>query len=114
MPYSREQVTEMRDAKVRPVMEGLAPVWLVHEEFRPKEDALLFNLVFQDPSYGWMNRRYKFDAFNDVLYHMGWRLLSEDETLTVQEGEPFIAGEVAFHVPNAPGSRASGALARPR
>lgn len=111
MPYTQEQVAQQRDKRVRETLQELAPIWLVNDVFRPREDALIFNLVYQDPSYGWMNRRFKFDAFNDVLYHLGWRLLSEEETLAIQETEPFIAGEVALHVPNSPGFRNKSASA---
>lgn len=114
MPTTPEQVRQLRDAKVREVLREVAPVWLVKDEYRPREDSLLFNLVFQDPSYGWMNRRYKYDAFNDVLYHLGWRLLTEEETLSVQETEPYIPGDVAVHVPNAPAHRLSGSAPHPR
>lgn len=109
MGFTKEQVAALRDAKLRDTMSDLAPIWLVHEEFRPREDAVIFNLVFQDPSYGWMNRRFKYDGFNDVLYHLGWRLLTEEETLDIQETEPYIAGETAVHVPNAPAFRTAGA-----
>lgn len=107
MPLSREQISQQRDAKVRASLQGFAPVWMVNDEFRPREDALVFHLVYMDPSYGWMNRRFKYDGFNDVLYHLGWRLLTEDETLGLQEQEPYLPGEVATHIPNTPGSRAS-------
>jgi hypothetical protein len=109
MSFTKQQVSALRDEKVRSTMQDLAPVWLVSEEFRPREDAIVFNLVFQDPSYGWMNRRFKYDAFNDVLYHLGWRLLSEEETLDIQDAEPYISGELAVHVPNSPGFRTLGA-----
>lgn len=114
MAYTHEQVSQMRDAKLKQALQAFAPIWLVYEEFRPREDALIFNLVYNDPSYGWMNRRYKYDAFNDVLYHMGWRLLSEAETLEIQENEPHFSGEVATHVPNAPRYRAGVSAGRPK
>jgi hypothetical protein len=114
MPYTQEQVRALRDIKINALVQGVAPVWLVKEEFRPREDSLIFDLVFQDPSYGWMNRHYKYDGFNDVLYHLGWRLLSEDETLAIQEQEPCTAGEVASHAPNAPANRVDEALHQQR
>ncbi len=108
MPSTQEQITAQRDAKVRETLGELAPIWLVHEEFRPREDAIIFNLVYNDPSYGWMNRRFKYDGFNNVLYHMGWRLLSEAEQLEILEQTPYLDGELAVHVKNAPQHRASG------
>ncbi len=114
MSYTLEQVKELRDIKIHEMLQGLAPIWLVKEEFRPREDSLIFDLVFQDPSYGWMNRHFKYDAFSDVLYHLGWRLLSEDETLSIQAQEPYLASEVALHVPNAPANRMNDSLGQPR
>jgi hypothetical protein len=112
MPFTKEQVAGLRDKKLADTMSDLAPIWMVNDEFRAREDALIFNLVFQDPSYGWMNRRFKYDGFNDVLYHLGWRLLSEDETLKVQETEPYIPGDIALHVPNAPSFRSVNGVPR--
>jgi hypothetical protein len=114
MPSAQEQIAAQRDAKVRQTLGELAPIWLVYEEFRPREDAIVFNLVYNDPSYGWMNRRFKYDGFNDVLYHMGWRLLSEAEQLEIVEKEPYIDGEVAVHVKNAPQYRTRGGASVPR
>lgn len=114
MPTSRELITQRRDAKVHAAMSELAPVWLINEDFKPREDALIFSLVFNDPSYGWMSRRYKYDGFNDVLYHMGWRLLSEAEVLSLTEGTPYLEGDVAVHVPNAPGYRVGSGVAKPK
>jgi hypothetical protein len=110
MPFSYEDISALRTTKIKGLLAGFAPIWLVSEEHRVKEDALIFHIVFQDPSYGWINRRYKYDAFNDVLYHMGWRLLDEDETLDIQEKTPLIDGDVASHVPNAPSYRAGGSM----
>ncbi len=114
MALTREDIAQKRDKKVREALSHFAPIWLVSEDYRPREDALIFHLVFEDPSYGWMNRRYKYDGFNDVLYHMGWRILTESEALAVQEMEPYISGDVARHVPNAPGFRTSNIGLRPR
>lgn len=116
MALTREDIAQKRDKKVREALGHFAPVWLVAEEFRAREDSLIFHVVFEDPSYGWMNRRYKYDGFNDVLYHLGWRALTEAETLTIQEAEPYIGdgGDVAQHVPNSPAFRTSNIGLRPR
>lgn len=114
MAYTLEQVQQMRDAKIRGALGALAPIWLVKEEFRPREDALIFHLVYNDQSYGWMNRAYKYDAFNNVLYHMGWHLISEDDAVAIQDLPPHIDGEIASHVPNAPAFRAGSMAGRPR
>jgi hypothetical protein len=105
MPYRQDEVRELRDNKIRQLLGELAPIWLVKDAFHPREDSVLFALVFQDPSYGWMERHYKYDAFNDILYMMGWRLLSEEEIGKILETEPYVPGDLAVHVPNAPAHR---------
>jgi hypothetical protein len=107
MPLSREEMSAKRDTKVKAAMQELAPIWLVNEDYRPREDSLLFNLIYANPVYGWVSQRMKYDGFNDVLYHMGERRVAEAEALEVQEKEPYISGEVATHVPNDPAFRAS-------
>lgn len=93
---------EKRDIKAQPHLEQYAPVWLVDEKVLPKDDAVLFNVVFQHPHYGWVNRRYRYDAFNDVLYYRGQVTLSEAEAVAVQENPPYIEVTVA-DVPNSYG-----------
>ncbi|MBI5669929.1 MAG: hypothetical protein HZC41_18195 [Chloroflexi bacterium] len=93
---------EKRDSKAKPHLEQYAPVWMVHEKVLPKDDAIIFNVVFQHPYYGWVNRRYRYDAFNDVLYYRGQVTLSEAEAVAVQEKEPYIEVTVA-DVPNSYG-----------
>jgi len=110
MALTREQIAAKRDIKVRAAMNELAPIWLANDEYRPREDSLLFNLIYPNPLYGWVSERYKYDSYNDVLYHMGERRLTEDETLPLQELEPYIAGEVASRVPNEPAQRLSAPL----
>jgi len=100
-------MTPQRDIKVRAAMSNLAPIWLESEEYRPNEDGLLFNLIYENPVYGWVNERYKYDGYNDVLYHMGERRITEEEALLLQEKEPYISGEVATRVPNSPAGRPS-------
>ena len=75
------RMRELRDAKAIPHLQQYAPVWLVSETPLLKDDALQFNVVFYHPYYGWVSRRYRFDAFNNVLYHQGQTALSEDEAL---------------------------------
>ncbi len=105
MAYTLEQARIRRDNKIRTSLGQWAPIWLVHEEYRPHEDSLLFNLVYEHPIYGWVNHRLKYDTFNDVLYHMGQKRLSEDETLQLQEQDPHIFAEIATRVPNDPARR---------
>ncbi|MBN1285454.1 MAG: hypothetical protein JXB47_08650 [Anaerolineae bacterium] len=84
------EILHRRDLKVQPVLAHMAPVWLVEERIIESEDAVLFNLVFRDEIYGWLSRRYRYDAFNDVLYHMGERRVSEAEVLRIQQARPYI------------------------
>ncbi len=111
--YTREQAIVRRDRKVRGTMGGIAPMWLVNDEFRPAEESCLFDLVFQHSRYGWVRQRYKYDAFNDVLYHMGESRMRETETLPILETEPYLPGEVATAVPVNPQERESPPLPPP-
>jgi hypothetical protein len=104
---TRQQTSQKRDVKVRSAMGQYAPLWLVSEDYQPQRESLVFNLVYQHPIYGWVNHRFKYDGFNDVLYHLGERVVKEEDTLPIQEQEPFIHGEVATRVPNDPSHRLS-------
>jgi len=99
---THEALRKKRDAKVIPHLEQYAPVWLVEEKILDEDEAIQFNVVFQHNLYGWVNRRYRFDGFNNVLYHKGQTALSEDDVLKVQEKEPYIAVAVP-DIPNAYG-----------
>jgi hypothetical protein len=47
--------------------------------------------MFFHKLYGWVNRRYKFDGFNNTLYHKGQVLLGEEEALEiVANKQPYI------------------------
>src|SRR5258707_11655567 len=81
MSLTQKQIVAKRDQKVRSAMRDLAPVWMVNDEFRPREEALVFNLIYLHPHHGWISERYKYDSFNDVLYHLGQRLLFEEAAL---------------------------------
>ena len=91
-----------RDAKAVPHLEQYAPVWIVDEKLIPVEDAIQFNVVFRHPRYGWVNRRYRYDIFNDVLYHKGQRKISEDEAVDIQDSVAYITRVVA-DIPNSYG-----------
>jgi hypothetical protein len=79
-----------------------APVWITDEKFIEEDDSLQFNVVFQHSLYGWVNRRYRYDGFNNVLYHKGQTLLTEDAALDLTQSEPYIAAQVS-DIPNAYG-----------
>lgn len=95
-------ILERRDAKVIPHLEQYAPVWLVDQQVMPQDDAVQFNVIFQHHLYGWVNRRYRYDAFNDVLYHKGQNLVSEKDVLEIQETEPWVVAGIV-DIPNAYG-----------
>lgn len=85
-----QKIAAMRDQKAREHLSQYAPLWLVDEKPIPNEDAIQFNVVFYHPRYGWVNRRYRYDAFADVLYHKGQTRMDEDEAIAVQEKDPYI------------------------
>lgn len=95
-------IRQRRDAKVKHHVAQYAPVWLINEEFLLDDNAVMFNIVFQHNLYGWVSRRYRYDAFNDVLYHKGQNLMSEDEALEIQEAGPYVDTFIA-DVPNSYG-----------
>lgn len=96
---SQQQLQTRRDAKVRPHLEQYAPVWIVDEKVMSVDEAIQFNVVFQHSHYGWVNRRYRFDGFNNVLYYKGQKSITEEQALRIQEAEPYIASMVT-DVPN--------------
>lgn len=98
----KELLRSKRDAKAIPHLEQYAPVWIVDEVILLEDEAIQFSAVFQHPQYGWVNRRYRYDGFNNVLYHKGQVAISEDAALVVQQQEPYIAALVS-NVPNAYG-----------
>ena len=95
-------ILQKRDAKALPHLEQYAPVWLVDQKFILEDDAVQFNVIFQHHLYGWVNRRYRYDSFNDVLYHKGQNLVSDEEALDIQETDPWVQVGVA-DIPNAYG-----------
>jgi len=99
---SESSLKARRDAIARPHLEQYAPVWIVDEKVLVEEQAIQFNVVFQHNRYGWVNRRYRFDGFNNVLYHKGQRIITEEEALQVQEKDPYIPALIA-DIPNAYG-----------
>lgn len=79
-----------RDAKAKPHLNQYAPVWLSDQVIIPEEEAVMFQAIFRHNRYGWVTRRYRYDGFNDVLYHKGQQVLGEDEVVDLTEGEPYI------------------------
>ena len=97
-----QSLRDKRDAKAKPHLDQYAPVWIIDEKLILEDEAIQFNVIFQHPEYGWVNRRYRYDGFNDVLYHKGQTLISESATLPYQETDPYIAVTVS-DIPNAYG-----------
>ena len=106
MAFTIDEARFKRDIKVQNSVADLAPIWLVDETFKEDEDSLLFGLVYATEGDGWVKARYKYDAFNDVLYSMGSRKLTETEALTVQQADPYVDGDVASQPRNVPAFRA--------
>ena len=93
------ELKSKRDDKTIPHLEQYAPVWIVDEKIMLEEDAIQFNVVFNHSSHGWVNRRYRYDGFNNTLYHKGQTLLDEDESLETSLKEPYVSATVA-NIPN--------------
>ncbi len=85
-----QRITAKRDEKVKDHLQQYAPVWLVDEKLILDEDALQFNVVFYHPRYRWVNRRYRYDEFTDVLYHKGQRTIDEEDAIELQDTEPYL------------------------
>lgn len=99
---AEQVILQRRDSKVISHLEQYAPVWLVDQKLAPEDEAVQFNVMFQHHLYGWVNRRYRYDAFNDVLYHKGQTLVGDDAVLEIQETDPWVAAGVT-DIPNAYG-----------
>jgi len=99
---AKNELLKKRDAKTFSHLVQYAPVWIVDEQVNLQDEAVQFNVVFQHNQYGWVNRRYRFDAFNNVLYHKGQTAVSEEAMLEIQEQTPYIPVVVA-DIPNAYG-----------
>lgn len=97
-----ELLLKRRDDATRTHLEQYAPVWIVDQKVIEEDEAVQFNVVFQHKLYGWVNRRYRYDGFNDVLYHKGQHVISEDKAVEIQAGEPYIAA-VVNDMPNSYG-----------
>ncbi len=103
-----KQVLTKRDNKSISHLEQYAPVWIVDEIVLLEEEAVQFNAVFLHPRAGlderpaWVSRRYRYDGFNDTLYHKGQTVLDEETVLEIQENEPYIDASIT-DIPNAYG-----------
>lgn len=99
---TQQTLAGKRDAKAIPHLEQYAPIWIAEEKYIAEDEAIQFNVVFQHPLYSWVNRRYRYDGFNDVLYHKGQTTVTESEALSIQLRDPYIAASVP-DIPNSYG-----------
>jgi acyl-ACP thioesterase len=103
-----QEVLAKRDQKAKPHLEQYAPVWIVDEEVLLEDESVQFNAVFLHPRAGlneqstWVSRRYRYDGFNDTLYHKGQTVLDEDTALEIQSEEPYIDATIS-NIPNSYG-----------
>ncbi|MFZ4812900.1 MAG: hypothetical protein ACOYL5_00090 [Phototrophicaceae bacterium] len=80
-----------RDEKTIPHLQQYAPVWIIEEILIPEDSSIQFNVLFFHNLYGWVNRRYRYDGFNNVLYHKGQTILTEDTALEIIDDKaPYI------------------------
>lgn len=91
------ELREKRDKKAIPHLQQYAPVWLVNEEVMAEDEAVQFNVLFVHPHAGqnnrasWVNRRYRYDAYNNVLYHKGQTTVDEDDAVEMTaDEEPYV------------------------
>lgn len=104
-----DQLKVKRDQRTLPHLEQYAPVWIVDEKMLLEDEAIQFNVLFLHPTAGdnftpcWVNRRYRYDAFNNALYHKGQTRVAEEDALDQTTGKvPYIAMLVE-DMPNAYG-----------
>ena len=98
----KAELLKKRDAKVIPHLKQYAPVWIITEKIIEDEEAVQFNVVFNHNQYGWVNRRYRYDGFNNVLYHKGQTQVDEGDVIAYEAELPYINTTVA-NTPNAYG-----------
>lgn len=97
-----EDLKQKRDQKALPHLEQYAPVWIISEQVYEEEESIQFHVLFQHNLHGWVNRRYRYDGFNNTLYHKGQTQLSEDDALDQTLVNPYIEASVN-DIPNSYG-----------
>lgn len=99
----KAELLKKRDTKAKPHLAQYAPVWITDEKHIEEDDAIQFHAIFHHNLYGWVSRRYRYDGFNDTLYHKGQTELSEDDAIELMGSEmPYISPTVS-DIPNAYG-----------
>jgi hypothetical protein len=102
LSFMNAELIEKRDTKTKPHLKQFAPVWLMDDRFVEEDNSIHFKVVFRHNNYGWVSRHYRYDSFNDVLYHEGQNAVDENDTLEIQSEVPYINTTVA-DIPNAYG-----------
>jgi len=97
-----EDLKAKRDQKAIPHLEQYAPVWILEEHIIEEDEAIQFNVMFQHKIHGWVNRRYRYDGFNNTLYHKGQTLITEDDAVDLMDETPYIQATVT-DIPNSYG-----------
>jgi hypothetical protein len=103
MSAKLQEIQRRRDAKAKPHLEQYAPVWITDEKLIDEDDALQFHAVFQHPQAGWVSRRYRYDGFNNVLYHKGQTTISEEQAIALSEAQAPYLNATVTDIPNAYG-----------
>lgn len=91
-----------RDKKAISHLEQYAPVWIIDEKVFGEDEAIQFNVLLQHGTHGWVSRRYRYDGFNNTLYHKGQTLVTEDDAVDYMEQSPYIEATVT-DIPNSYG-----------
>ena len=91
-----------RDQKAIPHLEQYAPVWIIDEKIIEEDEAIQFNVLLQHSTHGWVNRRYRYDGFNDTLYHKGQTLVTEEDAVDYMGHTPYIEATIT-DIPNSYG-----------
>ncbi len=104
-----QQLIAKRDQKVKTHLEQYAPIWIVDETMLMTDEAIQFTVLFLHPTASdqgapaWVERRYRYDAFNDTLYHKGQTRVGEDDAVDMTAGKVPYIDLVSDDMPNAYG-----------
>lgn len=97
---TEETLKAKRDEKAIPHLTQYAPVWIMDEQIILEDEAIQFNVLFLHPTAGanhkahWVNRRYRYDGFNNTLYHKGQGLVDEEDAVEMMGNDPYIDATV--------------------
>lgn len=103
-----EQLQTRRDDKAKPHLQQYAPVWLIQEDILLEDEVILFTVMFEHPSAGWqgkpawVQRRYRYDSFNDVLHHRGQKAIDEEDAVEQMDADPYLEATIT-DIPNSYG-----------